>query len=38
MKTIHVRDKLDMGYDVHFRYYNRKMEEPEKVYRYRELI
>lgn len=38
MKTIHVQDKLDMGYDVHFRYYNRKMEEPEKVYRYRELI
>lgn len=38
VKTIHVQDKLDVGYDLHFRYYNRKTEEPEKVYRYRELI
>lgn len=38
MKTIHVQDKLDIGYDVHFRYYNKKMDTPEKVYRYKELI
>ncbi len=38
MKTIHVQDKLDIGYDVHFRYYNKKTDAPEKVYRYKELI
>lgn len=38
MKTIHVSDSLNIGYDVHFRYYNKKMDSPEKVYRYKELI
>ncbi|MCF8060141.1 MAG: adenosylmethionine decarboxylase [Bacteriovoracaceae bacterium] len=38
LKTIHVQDKLDIGYDVHFRYYNQKTDKPEKVYRYKELI
>ncbi len=38
MKTIHVKDSLAIGYDVHFRYYNKKMDTPEKVYRYKELI
>ena len=38
MKTIHVEDDLNIGYNVHFRYYNKKLNEPEKVYRYKELI
>lgn len=38
MKTIHIQDKLEIGYELHFRYFNKKSEVPGKVYRYKELI
>ncbi len=37
MKTIHVKDTLKIGYEVDFKYFNKKQEVPEKVYRYKEL-
>lgn len=38
MKTIHVSDKLNTGYDVQFRYFNKKMETPESMYQYKALL
>jgi S-adenosylmethionine decarboxylase len=37
MKTIHVKDSLKIGYEVDFRYFNKRSEAPEKMYRYKEL-
>ncbi len=37
MKTIHVKDTLSIGYEIDFRYFNKKQEVPEKMYRYKEL-
>ncbi len=37
MKTIHVKDTLSIGYEVEFRYFNKKQEIPEKIYKYKEL-
>jgi len=37
MKTIHVKDTLSIGYEIDFKYFNKKQEKPEKMYRYKEL-
>ena len=37
MKTIHVKDKLSIGYEVEFKYFNKKSVEPERMYKYKEL-
>lgn len=37
IKSIHVKDSLSIGYEVDFRYFNKKSKVPEKAYRYTEL-
>jgi S-adenosylmethionine decarboxylase len=37
VKTIHVRDRLTIAYDVDFRYFNKQQEHPETMYTYNSL-
>jgi len=38
MKAIHMKDRLNTGHNVQFFYYNRKMEVPEKAFRFQKFI